>query len=270
MLSGIGARQELAEHGIETIKHLPGVGQSMKDHAAVFLTALMKPGFTERMAFETDVAAMKAAAEQWKKDGTGRLATELQSLLVMFNKLPEIYNSEDFRALPEDVKEYLRRETVPTYEATFGGPKFPPTVEIPPSMEYMGITVFGMNSQGEGKVTLASSNPSDAMIIDPQALTHPFDRRVMLDSLTETLHIFTTMKQYKEGFVSWLTGPKSDSRADLETFLEEQTLLVWHASGTVKMGKKDDESACVDSDFKVRGLEGLRVADMSVAPVNIK
>jgi choline dehydrogenase-like flavoprotein len=92
----------------------------------------------------------------------------------------------------------------------------------------------------------------------------------MLDALTETLKVFKSMKQYKEGFLAWLSGPKSESREDLEAYSEEQTMMAWHASGTVKMGKKGDESACVDSEFKVNGLERLRVVDMSVAPVNIK
>lgn len=39
MLSGIGPRDELEKHGIKVIKHLPGVGQTMKDHAAIFFTA---------------------------------------------------------------------------------------------------------------------------------------------------------------------------------------------------------------------------------------
>jgi hypothetical protein len=143
----------------------------MKDHALVFLTALINPGFTERMAFETSAAAVEAAAEQWKKDGTGRYAAELQSLIIMFNKIPEIYESEEFRRLPEDVKEYLRRETVPTYDAAFGGPKYPPTVEIPLGMEYFAIQALGMNSQGEGNVTLASSDPSDSSTSIPN-LSH--------------------------------------------------------------------------------------------------
>ena len=94
----------------------------------------------------------------------------------------------------------------------------------------------------------------------------------MIDSLIDALKIFEGTKQCKEGFVSWLTGPKSELREDIKTFffLEEQTLAVWHASGTVRMGKAEDEGACVDSYFKVRGIEGLRVTDMSVAPVNIK
>lgn len=45
---------------------------------------------------------------------------------------------------------------------------------------------------------------------------------------------------------------------------------VWHANGTVKMGKTDDPTACVDSKFRVRGVDSLRVADLSVAPFTMK
>ena len=41
---------------------------------------------------------------------------------------------------------------------------------------------------------------------------------------------------------------------------------MWHTCGTVKMGKINKEGTCVDRDFKVVGMENLRVVDMSVAP----
>jgi choline dehydrogenase-like flavoprotein len=41
-------------------------------------------------------------------------------------------------------------------------------------------------------------------------------------------------------------------------------------SGTVKMGKKEDPDACVDNNFRVRGVENLRVADMSCIPIIVK
>lgn len=41
---------------------------------------------------------------------------------------------------------------------------------------------------------------------------------------------------------------------------------MWHACGTVKMGKLNDPNTCVDKDFKVVGVERLRVVDMSVVP----
>lgn len=41
----------------------------------------------------------------------------------------------------------------------------------------------------------------------------------------------------------------------------------WHAMGTVKMGKLDDDMACVDTEFRIIGVDGLRVADTSICPV---
>ena len=41
---------------------------------------------------------------------------------------------------------------------------------------------------------------------------------------------------------------------------------MWHMCGTVKMGKPDDVNACVDEDCRVRGVQGLRVVDMSIVP----
>jgi len=43
-------------------------------------------------------------------------------------------------------------------------------------------------------------------------------------------------------------------------------MSMWHACGTVKMGKIEEPGTCVDKDFKVVGVQNLRVVDMSVAP----
>ena len=42
--------------------------------------------------------------------------------------------------------------------------------------------------------------------------------------------------------------------------------LIIYQSCIVKMGKVDDENACVDTDFRLRGIKNLRVADMSITP----
>jgi choline dehydrogenase-like flavoprotein len=270
MLSGIGDTNDLRSYGIDVLKHLPAVGRSLKDHPAVFLTALMKPGFTARVAFETDSEAQTVATAQWNEDGTGRLSSEFQSNVVMFNRVPELYKTPEFVALPKNVRNYIMRETVPTYEVIFGGPKFPPNAEIPTGQEYLGITVVGMIPQGEGLVKLVSADPSDAVSIDPKALSHPFDRKLLIESILDTLKIFRNTRQYQNGFISWLNGPKSETREDIETFIDEQVILIWHANGTAKMGRQEDEDAVVDTSFRVRGVAGLRVVDLSVCPVTIK
>jgi choline dehydrogenase-like flavoprotein len=64
-----------------------------------------------------------------------------------------------------------------------------------------------------------------------------------------------------------LCGPKSLSDEDIDDFLRDNASTVWHANGSAMMGKASDPKACVDSSFKVFGVEGLRVADLSVCPL---
>jgi choline dehydrogenase-like flavoprotein len=47
--------------------------------------------------------------------------------------------------------------------------------------------------------------------------------------------------------------------------IRTNTTSSWHMSGTAKMGRNAEDS-CVDSRFRVFGLDALRVVDMSVAP----
>ena len=51
-----------------------------------------------------------------------------------------------------------------------------------------------------------------------------------------------------------------------QDFVKSTGVSMWHMSGTVKMGKPDDVNACVDVDCRVKGVQGLRVVDMSVVP----
>jgi choline dehydrogenase-like flavoprotein len=51
----------------------------------------------------------------------------------------------------------------------------------------------------------------------------------------------------------------------LQEYIRTNTASSWHMSGTVRMGQST-ENACVDSRFRVFGLNALRVVDMSIAP----
>jgi choline dehydrogenase len=58
--------------------------------------------------------------------------------------------------------------------------------------------------------------------------------------------------------------PGNVDAAGLEGFIRSQASTLWHPAGTCKMGQ--DEQAVVDPQLRVRGVEGLRVADASVMP----
>lgn len=48
--------------------------------------------------------------------------------------------------------------------------------------------------------------------------------------------------------------PRSNSKEDVLEYWRKCSNSTWHPSCTAKMGRSEDQSACVDSDFKVRGL----------------
>lgn len=57
---------------------------------------------------------------------------------------------------------------------------------------------------------------------------------------------------------------------DGQEYCRESLISTWHMCGTIKMGKVGEEGTCVDKDFRVVGLEHLRVVDMSIAPLITK
>jgi choline dehydrogenase-like flavoprotein len=115
---------------------------------------------------------------------------------------------------------------------------------------------------------LKSTNPLDAPIIDPNFVSHPFERLALIDGVREARRLFTETA-LKQHWIQRIAAPEDDTDEAIWNFIKEGLVSIWHASSTVSMGKADDPMACVDADLKLRGLQNLRVADMSVCPLLI-
>lgn len=184
-------------------------------------------------------------------------------------KLPDLESYPEFQALSKETQEFLTRDAVPTYEL-IGNCMLVPGLEIQKGSSYISAVTFLMNEQSEGSVTLRSSNPDDRPVLDVAYLSHPYDRRVLRESIRETWIKVFENPEIKKDIKKKLLGPESLSEEDIDAYMKDAAGTVWHANGTVKMGKKEDESACVDTSFRVYGVEGLRVADLSVCPLTTK
>lgn len=68
-------------------------------------------------------------------------------------------------------------------------------------------------------------------------------------------------------FEKYIFAPKSDSDDDILAFARHVVMPEFHANGTAKMGPPRDPMACVDTGFRVYGVKGLRVVDLSVCPI---
>ena len=267
MHSGIGPGEQLQKYNIP-IKHVvPAVGQGLRDHYFATLVYARTEDSSDRGAFYNDQSAMDAALKLWKETGTGPWAKFACEMGIGYFKLDNLVSSKAFKDLPEDEQSYLLKETVPHYEVLTHFPIhwfMPPSPDSPYNLA--SLNVFLYNSQARGEVTLQSSDPDVPLVFDPKFLSHPYDRRVAIDSVRDVFKV-ARHPDFTKDTVAELATPKSDSDEDILEFWRQNVSSSWHPTCTIKMGRPGDPEAAVDKDFRLMGIENLRVADMSVVPV---
>ncbi|KAK6063087.1 glucose-methanol-choline oxidoreductase [Seiridium cupressi] len=269
MHSGLGPADQLRKFNIPVKQNIPALGQGLRDHMFSPLVFTRKAGSTSRSAFYGDEKIMQAALEQWKKDGTGPWAKYACETGIGYFKLDTITSSPEFEALPAEEKRYLQSATVPHMEVITHFPMhwFIPNFQKQ-DLDYSCLLAFLYNAQSRGEVTLQSSDPDVPLLFDPKFLAHPYDRRAAIESLRAILKVANS-EAYSKDSIAQLVGPASDSDEDLLEYWKQTISSSWHMTGTLKMGQEGDKDkdAVVDPNFKLFGVQGLRVADMSVVPV---
>jgi choline dehydrogenase-like flavoprotein len=262
LLSGIGPKEELSRHDIPTVVNLP-VGQGLQDHAHVNISMQLKDGSNDRAAWSSS-EAMQASREQFSKDGTGSFKI-FNSLVALgfFNGSKELFASDEFAKLPAETQRYIKHPSIPSWEIGTNCPPLTPMAD--PTHSYLTVVAFAMVPQSRGTVTLKSADPNDPPVSDPRLMSHAFDRVNMIGTVRQAYNYITSPSMSKDTIKPFM-APKSASEEDIWAFIQENCNSTWHMSSTARMGKIDDEEAVVTSDFKVKGLKGLRVADMSITP----
>ncbi|OMC31205.1 choline dehydrogenase [Mycobacterium sp. GA-1841] len=245
MFSGIGHASHLREHRIPVVADLP-VGDNLHDHLFVPMSYQAPGGrrsspwsFVGAAAREcvrprsTFMAHTPFEALGFVDSGT-RIGTDVPDLQIFI--LPLGY--------PENQDEPgLHLAADPS-----------PSLSLLPTMIY---------PESRGTVRLASTDPFTAPLIDPNYLADPRDLRTLvagMELVRETLAHQAISREIGREVM-----PGSDQTGvDLADFVRRNASGVYHPVGTCRMGT--DERAVVDPTLRVRGVEGLRVADASIMP----
>jgi choline dehydrogenase len=124
--------------------------------------------------------------------------------------------------------------------------------------------LLGMRLRSRGSVRLTGPSPADKVRIATGFLSRPDDIRLAVDGIRMAREIAgsTSMRQFCG---SW-SVPSALSADDAVDYVRRAAVTFWHQCGTAKMGREGDVDAVVDSELRVRGVDGLRVADVSVLP----
>jgi len=226
LLSGIGPTRPLKEIGIDAVHDLPGVGENLLDHPESIILWELVRPLGPETTMHADCALF-----------VNRLGEdERPDLMYHTYQIPFTFNTE---RLGYRVPDHAICMT--------------PNVPRPRS---------------KGRLWLLSANPNVKPALDFGYFTDEegYDTRTVVDGLKLAREVAAT-----GSFKAWLKreiapGPGITGDDELSRYGRAAHHTVYHPAGTCKMGAADDDSAVVDPALRVRGLEGLRIADASVFP----
>ncbi|MFE0463964.1 GMC family oxidoreductase [Kitasatospora sp. NPDC058965] len=239
MLSGIGEPGQLSSFGIEVVEALPGVGENYQNQPLV----IGPTGYLDRPGPDTGTANEPAL---FLPSDPGQPVSDLEIWL-----LPRAPWGEQLIA------------RLAEWKVTGDNSGITEQNDVDPRLV---ITLTGLvHPLSRGWVRLAGTDPTLRPRFSPNFYGEPNDLDRITTGVEVAREIYRTEAFAKEwGLTELAPGPDVTTRAELRTWSSLNTGSFHHYGGTCKMGV--DSLAVVDPRLKVRGIEGLRVADASVMP----
>jgi len=246
MLSGVGPAEHLQSHGIPVAQDLPGVGQNLQDHIEIsFIYQLKGPD----------------SYDKYKKLYWKALAG-LQ--YVMFRSGPAASNlieggafwwGDRDQSMP-DIQYFL-----------VGGAGIEEGVEAVPGGNGCTVNIGQIRPRSRGHVALRDADASSFPLVAPNYFGDPYDLDALVDGALVGQDVMQQPTMRKLIARRHVPVKESLNREEMKQFCREEAHAALHPSGTCRLGV--DELAVVDTQLRVRGIEGLRVADASIMPTLI-
>ena len=244
MLSGIGPADHLSEVGIATVHDLPGVGRHLHDHPDV-VVVVNAPNLKDLFGITLGgvVRAIKGIFE-WRKQRTGLLTTN-------FGEAGGFIKSQPSEVIPDLQLHFVIGKLVDHGRKTVFGLGY-------------SCHVCLLRPKSYGSVTLASSDPLAAPVIDPNFLAERDDVDRMVRGFKLVRKILGQPALASQGGQESAASASAQTDSEIEQFIRNHADTIYHPVGTCRMGNGPLD--VVDAELRVHGLQGLRVVDASIMP----
>lgn len=247
-LSGVGDAQHLQALGISVVAHNPNVGRNLREHLLYMAQWRLKHW---RHSENRDHAGWRLAinALRYAIGKGGVLARGTYPVGGFYRTRPQA-SRPDAQLMMCPISLDFER----------GGM----AMEAAPGMQLFS---YALRPRSAGSLRITSPDPDAAAEVDPNYLADPEDQRIAVASL----HVMRRIAQQPAlaALIEHETrpGPAVQSDADVLDAYRLGGQSGYHACGTCRMG--EDEASVVDARLRVRGVQGLRVMDLSIAPTMI-
>ncbi len=243
LLSGIGDASELQALGVESVHHLPAVGRGLGDHPAAAIAMRTKSPESYGLSWRALPRDLWNLAEYALFRG-GPLASNLLEGHGFIKSHPGLDRPD------------LQIVFIPAHRNASGFPI--------PFGHGFGVISIAVRPKSRGAVRLASPDPRAAPAIDPNLFGEHEDIQTVLRGLHIGRRILASSPFERLKAHEILPGPRVQSDEEWLDHIRRTCVTVHHPSGTC--GMSGSPNSVLDPELKVRGIEGLRVADASVFP----
>ncbi|KAF2643050.1 putative choline dehydrogenase [Massarina eburnea CBS 473.64] len=248
-LSGLGPRSELESFNISVIRHLPAVGTNLQDNYEAGIHAEASTPHGSPFANFTFLAPGDPCLGEWKEHGTG--AYGMGGAPASF-----IYRSNVSENADADI--YMFGAAGAVFDGYFPGFS---SAQYPPNSSFWSVVKMQTQNRA-GTVRLRSADPQDTPIINFNYFAKGRDHD--LAALKEGIEV--VLDVYDDTPAPY--GPyqviRPDPSIDIKQAIMDEAFS-HHATSSCPIGLNYTDS-CVDSKFRVHGVEGLRIVDASVFP----
>jgi choline dehydrogenase-like flavoprotein len=242
MLSGIGPSDHLKNHGVDVAVDASGVGKNLQDH--VDYTVLRRSRSRDSIGMTLPfILGLPSAIGRYRGEGRGPLTSNIAEAGGFIKTEPHLVEPDvQLHFLPTLVDDHGRKKHVGA-----------------------GYSCHAcvLRPKSRGEVRLSSPDPMAAPEIDPNFLSDEDDLKRLMRGARIMFRIMEAPAFAAVAGPYLYEGPDCSDEA-LIADIRARSDTIYHPVGTCRMGT--DPDAVVDPQLRVRGIDGLRVADASIMP----
>ncbi|SOB91732.1 GMC family oxidoreductase [Thalassospira xiamenensis] len=242
-LSGIGRGDVLQKHGIQTIHESTQVGENLQDHLQL-RCAFKVSGIRTLNEQASSLVGKAGIALEYLFNQSGPMSMA-PSQLGIFTKSDASFETPN-----------LQYHVQPLSLEKFGDPVHP--------FPAFTASVCNLRPQSRGSIHLKSPDFRNQPAIAPNYLSADADKKVAADSIRLTRKIANQPALAPYRPEEFKPGPSYETEDDLIKAAGNIGTTIFHPVGTCRMGA--DPASVVDPQLRLRGLDGLRIADASIMP----